>query len=171
MKKPKQQDWFKRIVTGSCHWHASHWNGLNENQWNWQRMQYLPEILLVGSKANIFSIRSRADGWTWGKALARDCRGWRGSCAMYLFASSFRTKPRSDSVGVPKSWENNNADISIHAVEYLLYMFSFISWSYRYLYTFYFSSNRSYVFFLPSLMLSLEGMEEVFKPETTPGLK
>lgn len=62
----------------------------------------LPVILTLGSKVSIFSTRSMADGWTWGNFSVSDCRVWRGSCRMYLFALSF-TNPKSASDGVPIS--------------------------------------------------------------------
>lgn len=70
-----------------------------------------PVILFAGSNVNILSMRSMANGFTWGKTLASCWRGNLGSCRMYLFASSLRTKPRSDSVGVPRSYRWKSSKI------------------------------------------------------------
>lgn len=66
--------------------------------------QNLPVILRVGSNVSIFSMRSIANGLTWGNTCLNCWRGCGGSCRMYLLASSLWRNPRSASVGVPSSW-------------------------------------------------------------------
>lgn len=80
----------------------------------------LPVILFAGSNVSILSMRSMANGWTCGNTLANCCRGCRGSWWIYLLASSLLTNPRSDSEGVPRSWEKVKESMSIHLISSIL---------------------------------------------------